>query len=122
MTKLKRKYFINRLYIDDKNDNKVIARFKVDDLFFKLCLFGYTEKEQFFEEGDMLLYVDDSFTDFMNEFLEMYRDMLRDYYKMKEENINNVFTVEIEKAKTMNKIDLIEYKKRIRTSYRIYGI
>lgn len=122
MTKIFRKYFIKKLYIDDKNDGKVLAHFIVDDLFFKLCLFGYTEKEQTIEESDTIFYSDDNFIDFMNEFLEMYRIMLRDYYTMKKENINNVFTVEIEKANTINKIDLLEYKKRIRTSYRIYAI
>lgn len=121
MPKLYRNYHISKLYIKETNGKKIMATFTIDDIFYKLCLFGYTKQERYNEEYEMIYYDEPGYQEYIDEFFELYRDILRKYVLMRKKDSHNEFVKEVGKACTVGGIDLVEYRKRIRTAERIYS-
>lgn len=98
--------------------SKVIAKFYIDGIEFILVLFGERDEELpriYPQDQKLILFLD-------NEFLEFYRMILIEYYMRLPLPFYNVafekFKKNIELA--INSISLIEYKKIIKTSYKIF--
>lgn len=121
MSKLCKNYCISKLYIKETNGKKIMATFTIDDIFYKLCLFGYTKQERYNEECEMIYYDEPGYQEYVDEFFELYRDILRKYVRMREKDKHNEFIREVSKACTVGGIDLVEYRKLIRTTERIYS-
>ena len=121
MSKLSKNYRISKLYIKETNSDKIMATFTIDDIFYKLCLFNYTKQEQYNEECEMIYYDEPGYQEYIDEFFELYRDILRKYVLMRKKDSHNEFVKEVSKACTVGGIDLVEYRKQIRTAERIYS-
>lgn len=121
MPKLSKNYRISKLYIRETNGKKIMAIFTIDDIFYKLCLFGYSKQEQQNEEYDMIYYDEPGYQEYVDEFFELYRNILRKYVRMRETDKDNEFVKTVRKANAVGGIDLIEYRKQIRTAERIYS-
>ena len=97
---------------------KVVAIFCIDDIEFQLVLFGNRDEEiprVYPQDPELIQFLDD-------DFLEFYRIVLIEYYMRLPLPFYNLayekFKNNVELAKS--KIDLLEYKKIIKTSYKIF--
>ena len=112
-----KQHFISDLKIKTIQ-SRVVAIFNIDGIEFLLVLFGNRDEEiprVYPKDPELIQFLDD-------DFLEYFRMVLIEYYTRLPLPFYNLayekYKQNVELAKS--KIDLLEYKKIIKTSYRLF--
>lgn len=114
--------FINKLKIETEQ-HLVYATFQVNGIEIFLPLIGFSDYQESVLASDRV-YPDNASIEFIDDFCDLLQELLIFYYT---EEINayeyksfNRFKNEIERAMHFKEINLNDYRKRIKTAYKIF--